>query len=101
MGEFEAENVKIVAASVDPKEKALEIAEKLNLAYSLAYGLNAIETSHAVGAFYEADKKFLHATEFLVRPDRTIALACYSTGPVGRFPAEDVLKLVRVYKDKK
>jgi hypothetical protein len=38
---------------------------------------------------------------FLIRPDKTVEIACYSSGPIGRFVAGDVLKLVRFYKSKK
>ncbi len=47
------------------------------------------------------EKKFLHATGFLIRPENRVAVACYSTGAVGRLVAKDVLKLVRGYKSKR
>jgi hypothetical protein len=60
----------------------------------------AEEIVRITGAYYDIDKKFIHATGFLVRPDNTIEVACYSSGPIGRFVAQDVLRLVRFYKSK-
>jgi len=52
----------------------------------------------AVGAFYEERRQILQATGFLVRPDRMIAVAQYSSGPIGRLVWQDVLALVQFYK---
>ena len=60
----------------------------------------AEEISRMTGAYYDTTKKFIHATGFLLRPDKTIEVACYSTGPIGRFVAQDVLKLVTFYKSR-
>jgi hypothetical protein len=38
---------------------------------------------------------------FLFRPDKTLEIACYSSGPIGRFVAGDVLKLVQFYESRK
>lgn len=98
--EFDSERIKIFAGSVDPREKAKEIVEQVGITYPLGYGLNAEEISKVTGAFYEKERKFLHATGFLIRPDKTIAVACYSSGPIGRLVAKDVLNAVRFYKKK-
>lgn len=37
---------------------------------------------------------------FLIRPDKTIEVAAYSSGPIGRFVPQDVLALVRFYKSR-
>lgn len=99
--EFESEQITVIAASVDPNEKAREIVEKLEITYPIAYGLNAEEISGITGAYYNEEKKFLQPTNFLVRPDNTIEVACYSSGPIGRFLAKNILHLVRFHKGKK
>ena len=97
----EKEDVKIFAGSADPLDKAKEAIEKTNATYAVAYGINAIEISKITGAFYDQDKNFLHPTGFLIRPDNTIDVACYSSGPVGRIVAKNVLGLVKFYKKQK
>jgi alkyl hydroperoxide reductase subunit AhpC len=98
--EFKSEQIKVIAASVDPIEKAGEMVEKIGITYSVGYGLVAEDISRITGAYYEKEKKFLHATGFLLRPEKTIVVACYSTGPIGRFVARDVLKVVKFYKSR-
>ncbi len=60
----------------------------------------AEEISRITGAYYDTDEKFIHATGFLIRPDKAIEVACYSSGTIGRFVAQDVLKLVKFYKSR-
>ena len=83
---------------MDPLDKAAETAERNGITFPLAYGLDAETVSKTTGAYYDTDKQFVHATGFLVRPDHTLAVACYSTGPVGRLVAQNVLRLVKFYK---
>jgi hypothetical protein len=66
--------------------------------YPVGYGLVAEEISRITGAYYDKEEKYLHAAGFLLRPDRTILIACYSTGAIGRLVAKDVLALVRYFK---
>ena len=97
----EKEDVKIFAGSVDSLDKAKETVEKTSAVYPVAYGMDAIAISKITGAYYDQDKKYLHPTGFLIRPDNTIDVACYSSGPVGRIVAKNVLGLVKFYKKQK
>ena len=101
MAEFESEQIKIIAGSVDPVDKGQELVQKLGLTYPVAYGMNAEEVSRSYGAYYEKEKGFLHATGFLLGPDNRIINLCYSSGPLGRLRAENVLSAVRFYKQRK
>jgi peroxiredoxin len=92
------EGIAIVAASTDPLEKASETVAEHGLTFPLGYGLPLQETARALGAFYEDKRGILQATGFLVKPDRTIAVAQYSSGPIGRLVWQDVLGLVQFYK---
>ena len=98
---FESEQVKLIAGSVDPMDKARETAEKSGITYPVAYGMDVEEISEITGAFYDNERKYLHATGYLIRPDNTIEVACYSTGPIGRFVPKDTLMLVKYYKSRK
>ena len=98
--EYESEQIKIIAGSVDPIEKAKETIEKNGVTYPVAYGMNAEEVSRTTGAYYDKERQYIHATGFLIRPDNTVEVACYSSGPVGRFVAQDVLGLVKFYKSR-
>jgi peroxiredoxin len=99
--QLESEQIKVVAGSVDPIDKAKEMAEKLGITFPIGYGLNPEEVAKVTGAYYEKERKIIHATGFLLRPDKTIAVLCYSSGPIGRLAAKDVLNLVKFYKSRK
>lgn len=63
--------------------------------------VDAAAVSSATGAHMHAGKKtYLHATGFLVDPEGTIINAVYSTGPIGRFTASEILRKVRFEMDK-
>lgn len=98
--DFEDEGIKIVAGSVDPPDKAAEFVGKLGLSYPVAHGMDVETTCLKTGAFHEKDKKFIQPTCFLIRPNKTIEVAAYSSGPIGRFVPQDVLPLVKFYKSK-
>ena len=93
-----AEGISVLAASTDPLEKAKETASELSLTLPVGYGLPVKETAAALGAFYEERRGVLHATGFVIKPDRTIAVAQYSSGPIGRLVWQDILGLVQFYK---
>jgi alkyl hydroperoxide reductase subunit AhpC len=96
--EFKSEQIKVIAASVDPIEKAREMVNKIGITHSVGFGLIAEEISRLTGTYYEKEKKYLHATGFLLRPGKTILIACYSLGAIGRLVPKDVLRLVRYFK---
>ena len=75
--------------------------DKQGITYTMAYGLDAEAVSQSTGGFYDEEKKFLQPINLLVRPDRTIEMGVYATGPLGRFVAQDILKVVRFYRSQK
>jgi len=97
-GELQTEGIKFAAASVDPLAKARELIDKLGITYPVGYDLDAEEISRVTGAFFDEEKKYLHATGFLLLPNHLIAVACYSSGAIGRFTAKDVVSLVKYLK---
>jgi peroxiredoxin len=95
---LQAEGIRVIAASTDPQDKAAETVAELGLGMPIGYGLPLKDTAAALGTFYEERRGVLHATGFVVKPDRTIAVAQYSSGPIGRLVWQDVLGLVQHYK---
>jgi len=85
---------------VDPLNKTEEFVAKLGLSFPVAYGMDVEATCLKTGAFYEKDRKFIQPTCFLIRSNKTIEVADYSSGPIGRFVPQDVLSLVRFYKSR-
>jgi peroxiredoxin len=92
------DGIRVVAASTDPLEKAQETVREHSLTFPIGYGLPMKETAATLGAFYEERRNILQATGFLLKPNRTIAVAQYSSGPIGRLVWQDVLGLVQFYE---
>jgi peroxiredoxin len=96
--ELKSEQIKFVAASVDPIEDARKMIDRHGITFPVGYGLIAEEISRITGAYYDKEENYLHATGFLLRPDKTILIACYSSGAIGRLVPKDVLQLTRYFK---
>lgn len=88
--------VAVIAASVDAQDEARKTVDSQKLAFAVAYGLDYRDISRRTGAFIEHERKILHATGFLLKPDLTIHVAAYSTGPIGRLTPNDVTAVVRL-----
>jgi len=85
-------NARVVAASVDPLDKAEEVASEVN--FPIAYGVDRA-LADEVGAFWDDKRQIVQPAEFLVRPDGKIVQSSYSSGPLGRTDAADVVKLIQ------
>jgi len=92
--ELDALGVKIVAASVDPVDKAREVAAELS--FPVAYGLTRA-TADLIGAWWEERRGIIQPSEFVVAADGKVRASTYSSGPIGRVDAGDVVKLVTFY----
>jgi peroxiredoxin len=92
------EGITVVGASTDTLEKAQETVKEHALSFPIGYGLPLRETAATLGTFYEERRNILQSTGFLLKPDKTIAIAQYSSGPIGRLVWQDVLGLVQFYK---
>ncbi len=96
--ELRGEGIAIVAASTDPFDKARATVTDHALTFPVGYGLPLHATARALGAFSDPERGILQAMGFVVKPDGRIAVAQYSSGPIGRLVWQDVLGLVRFYK---
>lgn len=98
MEDFRAENMGILAGSVDAVSEASKTVNDLGLSFPVAHGLDLEETGRILGGFYQQEKRYLQPSGFVIRPDGTLEVASYSSGPIGRLKAANVLALVRTYK---
>ena len=92
--ELDALGIKVLAASTDPLEKAREVAA--DLSFPVAYGVTR-EQADRLGAWWEDRRAIIQPSEFLLNADGTVRSATYSSGPIGRIDAADVVKLVTFY----
>ena len=123
MDKFADLGVSVIAGSADSLEDSRKAVDELGITYSLAYDVDVETISRVTGAYYEVYKKakplqgsqerkaeikgefretesrFLQPTGFLIRPDKTIEVACYSSGHIGRLTAKDVGTLVKYLRE--
>ena len=94
------EDVSVVAASVDSAEDVASLNAGLRLRYvQMLAGLDGHAVATSTGAALQTgDRTFLHATGFLLEPEGSIVNSVYSSGPIGRFTANDILKKVAFEK---
>jgi peroxiredoxin len=82
---------KVVAASVDPLDKASEVAAELS--YPLAYGVTRADADR-IGAWWEERRGIIQPSQFVVGADGKVIASTYSSGPIGRIEPGDVVKLI-------
>jgi len=89
-----------MAMSVDSLEKATETVKSLKLTFPVGYGLDVKAISAQIGAFYDANGLYLHATSFLLKPDGKVFNAVYSSLALGRFGPGDAASLVEIVRSR-
>jgi peroxiredoxin len=89
---LEAVDAKVVAASVDPLDKAKLVADEVGL--PVAYGVTR-EQADAIGAWWEERRGIVQPAEFLLDRDGKVLSSTYSSGPIGRVDAADVIKHIK------
>jgi peroxiredoxin len=83
---------------VDTEEEAQKTIDECGINFPVGYGADCKAVSELTGCFYEERRQILHSTGYLLKPDGTVAIGVYSTGPIGRLVWQDVLGLVQFYK---
>ncbi len=91
--------MKVVASSVDPLDKAQEVADEVN--FPVGYGVTR-EIADQLGSWWEDRRQIIQPSEFIIDAESNkIIAASYSDGPLGRIDAADVVKMVNFYESRK
>ena len=80
--------------SVDAEPEASKTIVEHALTFPVAYGADGPKLGALTGAFWEDKRQCLQATGFIIKADGSVAHALYSTGPIGRYTAAEVLKIL-------
>ena len=88
----------ILAASVDTGEAAREVAAGLD--FPVAEGLTR-DQARVLDAWWEDRRNIIQPSEFVVNRKGRVVTSTYSSGPIGRMDAEDVVWLVRFLERRK
>jgi peroxiredoxin len=89
--ELDAVGASVFAASVDPMDKAQEVAREVS--FPVGYGVTR-EVADRLGAWWEERRSIIQPSEFLIGADGKILASSYSDGPIGRIDAADVIKVI-------
>jgi peroxiredoxin len=96
--ELDKLGVSVVAASVDPIDKAKEVADEVN--FPVGYEVTK-DVADKLGSWWEDRRQIIQPSEFILGADNKVVASSYSDGPLGRIQAEDVIKLVNFYESRK
>ena len=89
--ELDAVGASIIAASVDPIDKAGEVAREVS--FPVGYGVTR-EVADRLGSWWEERRSIIQPSEFLIDAGGKILASSYSDGPIGRIDAADVIKVM-------
>ncbi len=90
--------VSVVAASVDPLDKAKDVADEVN--FPIGYGVTR-DIADKLGSWWEERRQIIQPSEFIVGADGKVRASSYADGPVGRMLAEDVIRFVTFLESQK
>ena len=89
--ELDAVGASVIAASVDPIDKAGEVAQEVS--FPVGYGVTR-EVADRLGSWWEERRSIIQPSEFLIDAGGKILASSYSDGPIGRIDAADVIKVM-------
>jgi len=73
------------------------MVEKHNIEFPVVYGLDVRNEAEKIGAYFDSENGYFQPANFILR-DGKVVQATYSSGPLGRLQAEQVLMLVDHYR---
>lgn len=82
---------KVFAASIDPIDKAGEVATEVS--FPVGYGVTRANAEQ-LGSWWEERRSIIQPSEFIMTAEGKIVASSYSDGPVGRIDAADVIKVI-------
>lgn len=59
------------------------------------------EIADQLGSWWEDRRSIIQPSEFVIDAEGKVVISSYSDGPLGRFDAEDVVKLINFYESRK
>jgi len=82
-----------VAGSADAIDKAQVVADEVS--FPIAYGVSQ-EIADSLGSWWEGKSGIIQPSEFIVGADGKIVHSSYSSGPLARTLAPDVVSLLKL-----
>jgi len=90
--EFDVLDVTIIAASIDTGENAQVVADETGL--TVAGGVTR-DDAKALDSWWENHRSVIQPSEFLLDTSGKVLTSSYSSGPIGRMDAADVIGMIK------
>ncbi len=98
LAEIEGLGGAVYAASVDPPDKAEEVAGELS--FPVAFGVTR-DDADKLDSWWEDRRGIIQPSEFILDPDGKVLASTYSSGPIGRFDSAAVVRMLNFYESRK
>jgi peroxiredoxin len=92
LSELLALNAQVVAASVDPIDKANEVAAEVS--FPIGYGVTRAD-AYTLDSWWEERRSIIQPSEFIVGADGKVLASSYSDGPLGRIDGSDAIRWIK------
>ena len=92
--ELDALGIKVAAASVDPIDKAKEVADEVN--FPVGYGVTK-DVANALGSWWEERRQIIQPTELMLNSENQVVGSSYADGPLGRIQASEIVSLIKIF----
>lgn len=96
--ELEKLGVSVYAASVDPVDRAKEVADPLS--FPVCHGVTR-EQGDRLGSWWDEKRDCIQPSEFVLDKSGRVLSSTYSSSPIGRLDAADVVSLLGFLKSRK
>ena len=89
--------ISVVAASVDPIDKAKEVANEVS--FPVGYGVTR-DIANALGSWWDERRQIIQPSEFLLGAENKVMASSYCDGPIGRVSDDDIIRIVTFLLEK-
>ncbi len=96
--ELAAVGASVFAASVDPLDKAQLVAAEVS--FPVGYGVTRAQAD-SMGSWWEERRGIVQPSEFIIGTAGDVVTSSYSSGPIGRIEAADVIKMINFRESQK
>lgn len=96
--ELAAIGASVFAASVDTGDNSKTVADEVN--FPVGEGVTRADAD-ALGSWWEDRRDIIQPSEFVLNSDNKVIHASYSSGPLARTEAGDVIKLINFLESQK
>lgn len=99
LAKLSSEGIGVVSFSADSLASAENVVQENRLQFPVGYAASVETAARILGVYYDADTPpYLQSAGFLVDGSGKVLTAVYSSGPLGRLLAQDVLGFVQYVK---